>query len=279
MKKTLSLLIILITTTVYTQETNVQLNTNDNTSSFNVTKNSGTSVLKVDGSGKLTGDGSGLSNVKPLANYVGGNQNFQITANYGFYDNVREVSITVPGSGIVLATTAGTCDWESKNWDLVLMSIIGSHEGDPNSSWSTENIFYSYMTIVTDYNCPDSSDQYTSFSAHRGFTLHSGGTYKFILWANKYSSSAKVELKDVNLSVMYFPTGGTSASAMASVSPKVTMPAQERVEGSVDGISPPPKLKKISHLIERDEKIEKLENEMSELKKQMQQLILDRRKD
>ena len=147
----------------------------------------------------------------PMANFEGGNQRFQITANYGSYNNVRTVTLTVPGPGKVIAHASGYVDWESKGWDLLLASIL--RNADPNTSWQAENEWYSYLTIVTDYNCADSSDQYTSFNSHRGFNVNAG-THTFTLWANKYSSASKTEVGDVNLSVTYFPTGSTILNSM-----------------------------------------------------------------
>ena len=98
-----------------TLEKNIPLNTNDATSSLNITKNNGASVMKVDGTGRITGDGSGLSNVKPLLNYVGGDQRYQITANYGTYNNVRSVTMTAPSNGVCFVMASGYVDWESIN--------------------------------------------------------------------------------------------------------------------------------------------------------------------
>lgn len=190
-------------------EKRIHLNTNDNTSSFNITKDNDTNVFKVDASGRITGDGSALSNVKPLINYIGGNQRYQITSNYGSYNNVRSVTLTVPSSGVCFVMASGYVDWESINWDVILLGILCDQ--DPNNSWNAENEWYSYLNILTDYNCADSSDQYTSFSQHRCIPVGQG-THTFYLWANKYSTSSKVEVGDVNLSVMFFPTGGIGKS-------------------------------------------------------------------
>ena len=190
-------------------EKTIQLNTNDETSSFGITKNNGTSVLKVDGSGRITGDGSGLSNVKPLIGYIGGNQRYQITANYGSFNDVRSVTIEVPSDGICFAMASGYVDWESTGWDLLLAAILCDQ--DPNLSWQAESEWYDYLNILTDYNCADSSDQYTSFAQHRCIPV-SAGTHTFYLWANKYISSSRTEVGDVNLSVMFFPTGGVGDS-------------------------------------------------------------------
>jgi hypothetical protein len=160
------------------------------------------------------GDGSQLSNVKPVAAYSGGNMRYQITANYGTYNRVKTVTITVPAAGICIVFASGYVDWESTGWDLLLSGILMSN---PNTSWPAESEWYSYLNILTDYNCADSSDQYTSFSQHRGFTVYSGGTYTFNLWANKYSSASITEVGDVNMSVMYFPTGGTPAAVRQKV--------------------------------------------------------------
>jgi len=197
-----------------TYEKNIHLNTNDATSSLNITKNNGASVLKVDGTGRITGDGSGLSNVKPLINYTGGDHRYQITANYGSYNNVRSVTMTAPSSGVCFVIASGYVDWESTGWDLLLAGILCDQ--DPNSSWNAENEWYDYLNIITDYNCTDSSDQYTSFSQHRCIPV-SAGTHTFYLWANKYSAAAKTEVADVNISVMFFPTGGTGKSSKDSM--------------------------------------------------------------
>jgi len=216
-----------------TNNKTIQLNTNDNTSSLNITKNNGTSVFKTDGSGKITGDGSGLSNVKPLINYVGGDQRYQITANYGSYNNVRSVTMTAPSSGVCFVMASGYVDWESINWDVLLLGILCNQ--DPNISWIAEDEWYYYLNILTDYNCADSSDQYTSFAQHRCIPV-SAGTHTFYLWANKHSASSKVEVADVNLSVMFFPTGGTGKSSNdAMLKEDDPVIKEERVPNTVAG--------------------------------------------
>ncbi|MFC2082102.1 hypothetical protein ACFLQT_00065 [Bacteroidota bacterium] len=226
---------ILIAGVTFAQETTLKLPTNDNTSSFNVTKNNGTSVLKVDGSGRMTGDGSGLSNLKSLLNSIGGDQRFQITANYGSYNNVRSVTLTVPSNGSCLAMASGYVDWESIGWDVLLMGIL--MDQDPNTSWDAEDEWYDYLNILTDYNCPDSSDQYTSFAQHRVIPV-SAGTHTFYLWANKHSAASITEVADVNLTVAFFPSGGTGGAAMNIASTYLEESDNERINGSVDGNSP-----------------------------------------
>ncbi|MBI9055921.1 MAG: hypothetical protein JEY96_19020 [Bacteroidales bacterium] len=216
-----------------TLEKNIQLNTNDATSSVNITKNNGTSVLKVDGTGRITGDGSGLSNVKPLLNYTGGDQRYQITANYGSYNNVRSVTMTAPSSGVCFVMASGYADWESIGWDLLLSAILCDQ--DPNSSLGAEDEWYDYLNILTDYNCVDSSDQYTSFSQHRCIPV-SPGTHTFYLWANKHSAAAKTEVADVNISVMFFPTGGTGKSSNdAMIKEEEPTVVKERIPNTVTG--------------------------------------------
>ena len=143
----------------------------------------------------------------PMATFIGGNQRMQITANYGSWQAIRTLTMTLPASGTVIVTASGYVDWESKGWDLLLAGILCDE--DPNSSWAAENHWYSYLNILTDYNCPDSSDQYTSFTNHRGFTV-GAGTHTFYLWANKYASSSKTEVGDVNMSAIYIPSGTTA---------------------------------------------------------------------
>jgi hypothetical protein len=209
--------------TLSAQETTLSLPTNDNTSSFNITKDNGTSIFKVDGSGRITGDGSGLSNTKPLINYIQGNQMFHITKNYGHYDNVRQVTLTVPGPGIVWATVTGYIRWESTGWDVFLGSILADFEGDPNDSWIAEDTWYYHLLIATDYACADSSDQYTTLALQRCIPVNAG-THTFTFWANKYTSSAKVRLDDVCMVTAYFPTAGTGKEAIREEKPLLPGP-------------------------------------------------------
>ena len=279
------ILIILLTISIKAQETKLELPTNDNTSSFNVTKNNGTSVFKVDGSGRMTGDGSGLSNVKPLANTTGGNQLCQITKNYAWYQNVRSVTLTTPSSGKCFVIASGYIRWESKGWDLLLSSIL--RNSDPNESWDDENEFFRYLNLSTDYNCADSSDQYVGFSQHRCFNVGSG-TQTFTLWANKYSSSAKVRVDDVNISVIYIPTAGTGSANLSITStelPENETPATREeleqrksalkatLDGTIYGRSPDKPLEKEKLGVDTQQKINELENEVAELKRNINLLL------
>lgn len=199
-----------------TNQKQIRLNTNDMNSSFEITKNNGSSVFKANGAGQLSGDGSGLKNVKSLINYVGGDQRFQITANYGSFNNVRQVTLSVPANGVCFVMASGYVDWESTGWDLYLGGIL--MDQDPNSSWSAENEWYNYLNIITDYNCADSSDQYTSFAQHRSIPV-TAGTHTFYLWVNKYSSASLTEVGDVNMTVIYIPTGGSGAAPQMAALP------------------------------------------------------------
>ena len=193
--------------------TAVKLPTNDSNSSLKVTKANGAEVFKVDGTGRMTGDGSGLSNVKSQLKTIGGDQRHQVISNYGEYDNVRTVSFTAPSRGSCFVMASGYIDWESKGWDLCLSGIL--MDRNPNSSWSAENEWYSYLCITTDLNCTDSSDQYTNFSQHRSISV-TPGTHSFTLWVNKFTSSSKTEVADVNLTVLFFPDDGTGAPILGN---------------------------------------------------------------
>jgi hypothetical protein len=180
--------------------------------------------LEVNGQVKITGGSPGGGKLlqsdadglaiwqtvnRPVANYIWGNMDEPVTANYGNYQEMKSVSITVPGPGIILVSATGTASFESANWDLVLTGICGNHEGpysgDPNNSWTAEDHFWDSMCIVTDMNCTDPSDQYASFANQRGFYVNSAGTYTFRLWAQKYSTSAVTALQDIVMLARYYP--------------------------------------------------------------------------
>ena len=191
----------------------LRLPTNDDNSNLKVANSDGKVVFGVDGSGMMYGDGSGLSNVRPLMKSAGGNSLTQITANYAWYQNVKSVTLETPCSGKCFVMASGYARWESKGWDLYLASIL--RNADPNESWDAENEFFHNLNLATDYNCADSSDQYASFAQHRCFNV-GAGTQTFTLWANKYSSSSKVRLDDVNITVLFFPTSGTGGGTLKS---------------------------------------------------------------
>jgi len=237
----------------------ISLNTADNSSSFKVNDNTNSTILKVRADGNIgirednpssaldvdgtvtalqyKGDGSQLANVKPIANFTGGEQNLQLTTNMQSWQVAREVSLTVPARGYIFVIASGYADWESTGWDLVWGAIIASYEGDPNYDYVAYESLRKYMFIETDYNCADSSDQYSTFTTHRGVHVSSGGTYTFKLWAGKYNSSGKTELHDIQMSAMYFPTGSVSVPNPMQLTAKETPEtsiSKKRITGNLD---------------------------------------------
>ncbi len=254
----------------------IKLNTNDQNSSFEIQKSNGTKVLKVNGIGQMAGDGSGLSNVKSLINIASGDHSCQIYSNYGSYDEVRAVSLSIPSNGICFVITSGFVDWESKNWDLVITSIL--MDQDPNTSGSAENDFFNYTSIITDYNCTDSSDQYTSYAQHRSIPV-SAGNHTFKLWANKYTSSAKVRLVDIQMTVIFIPTSG---SGVAPKLPPITKNELElkseslkkRIEKSISGDSPPHQNDSLQeHIKSQEINIRELQEKYKTLEDKLNNLI------
>ena len=200
------------TSNSFSQETTIKLPTTDDTSSFNVTAGNDATVLKaeangnVDISGTMTattyvGDGSNLANVRPVAAYSGGNFDMELTSTEQV---VKYVQFTVPAQGIIIVNVSGYARWGSTDDDVYRLSITTGTSHD-----------YSCLMLATDYACPDSSDQYTSISLTRGYTVGSGGTYRYNLigdnptFASGFGNSI-VRLGDINMTAMYFPTGGTN---------------------------------------------------------------------
>jgi hypothetical protein len=162
------------------------------------------------GDGKLlTSDADGLAvwetRHQPRAAYAWGDLDFEVTGTGHNYNKAKSVSITVPAAGTILSTASGYVSWESANWDVLLAGIVGNWEGDPNSDWTAEVNWHQNRTIITDYNCTDATEQYTSWSVQRGFTVSSAGTYTISLWVEKWSSSAVVRVGDITMSAEYFP--------------------------------------------------------------------------
>ena len=264
--------------TMLAQETTIQLPTNDNTSSFNITKQNGTDLFSVDASGRMSGDGSGLSNVKPVVAYAQGNQSviFHEGAIPGLnlYEAqiMREVTIDCPGPGIIIAQASGYCDWESTNEDLVRIWFHPHPTVSPTGSWETPD--FHNLRIVSDYQCADSSDQYTSWSITKTYTVSSQQSYTVKICADKPFSYSKVLIGDVVLQLMYFPTGGTGSSQVRIASSDLSDHTTQShySENSIDG-SRPIMNTNASAPDSDQERIEKLENEVNVLKQQLQRLL------
>jgi hypothetical protein len=260
----------------YAQETTLRLPTSDNTSSFNVTKENNTSIFKVDGSGRMTGDGSGLSNVRPAVSYIQGNQSVYfhegMIPGLNLYEAqiMREVTINCPGPGIILAQAGGYLDWESADEDLVRI-WFHPHPGVSPDSWETPD--FHNLLIVSDYQCADSSDQYTSWSHSKVYTVSSAGSFTVRCCGDKPFTSSKVLVGDVRMQLLFFPTGGTGGISFKIAASDIPeeIKSDPVVTNSIDGSGPlnhkeEPVLNDASRII-------KLENEIEVLKQKINALL------
>ncbi len=267
--------ILLISALSLAQETTVQLPTNDPNSSFNITKNNGTSVFKVEGDGRMSGDGSGLSNVKPVVAYAQGNQSviFHEGAIPGLnlYEAqiMREVTISCPGPGIIFAQASGYCDWESIREDLARIWFHPHPTVTPTDSWETPD--FHNLRIVSDYECADSSDQFTSWSITKTYTVGSAQDYTVKICADKPFSYSKFLIGDVVLQLMFFPTGGTGPSQFKFASSEITEDMSSFSANSLDGSFTAPTDEK--EATSDKERISKLESELEILNQKLDRLL------
>lgn len=254
--------------------TTLKLATNDNTSKLDITKNNGTSVLKVAGNGAIVGDGSGLSFVKSISNYIQGNQSVYfhegMIPGLNLYEaqKMRELTISCPGPGIIIAQASGYCDWESKDEDLVRIWLYPHPTVSPTSSWETPD--FHNLRIVSDYQCADSSDQYTSWSISKTYTVSSAQNYTVSVCADKPFTSSKVLIGDVVLQLMFFPTGGVGPSAKI-VSTNDNAGNSNININTMDGANNAPRLE-TGNTISAEKEIEILTKELSELKERLAKL-------
>jgi len=212
----------------FSEETAITLPTNDDTSSFNVKKNDGTDVFKVDGSGRMTGDGSGLSNVRPIIVFSNGDDglsqhNISQATPYFVYQGrgfvflegyisglnlyeaqiMKELTINCPGPGTILAQATGYADWRSVDEDLVRIWFYPHPSVTPTSSWETPD-FHNLM-VVSDYQCADRSDQYTSWSISRCYTVSSAQVFTVRICADKPFTESAFVISDIDFQLMFFP--------------------------------------------------------------------------
>ncbi len=188
----------------------LNLPTSDDNSSLKIKNSNGNVVFGVDGRGLMNGDGSGLSNVKPIIGYSGGDYRMQVTSTDPYNPTLlKSVSLIVNGPGTIIVQATGYADWESINCDYYRMSVVPSTIATGTVSFGDN--YFNYLMIDTDKGCADSSDQYSPFAYSRCFTVNSPGTYQYNLWADRVFTSSLVEMGDINMQAMYFPTGGTGS--------------------------------------------------------------------
>jgi len=213
----------------FSDETAVTLPTNDDTSSFNVKKNDGTDVFKVDGSGRMTGDGSGLSNVRPIIVFSNGDDGaphhsiFQTTPPYFTYQGrgfvflegyipglnlyeaqiMKELTINCPGPGTILAQATGYADWRSTDEDLIRIWFYPHPSVSPTGDWETPD--FHNLVIVSDYQCADRTDQYTSWSISRCYTVAGPQAFTVRICADKPWTSSAFVISDIDFQLMFFP--------------------------------------------------------------------------
>ncbi len=265
--------ILLLSLPIMGQETTLTLPTNDNTSNFNITKQNGTSVLKIDGSGKISGDGSGLSNVKPVAAYAEGNLSVYfhegMIPGLNLYEAqiMREVTINCPGPGIIFAQASGYCDWESPDEDLARIWFHPHPTISPTGDWETPD--FHNLRIVSDYQCTDSSDQYTSWSITKTYTVGSVQNYTVKICADKPFTSSKFLIGDVSLQLLFIPTGGTGEANLSIATSEIrgTYVNESGINQGIDG-SPAT----FSGENEKD-RISILEDEIKALKEKLNRIL------
>ncbi|MBN1397179.1 MAG: hypothetical protein JXA06_04020 [Bacteroidetes bacterium] len=260
----------------YSQETTLRLPTSDNTSGFNVTKEDNTSVFKVDGSGRMSGDGSGLSNVRAGVKYIQGNQSVYfhegMIPGLNLYEAqiMREVTINCPGPGIILAMAGGYLDWESADEDLVRIWFHPHPTVSPDN-WETPD--FHNLIIVSDYQCADSSDQYTSWSHSKVYTVSGAGNFTVRCCGDKPFTTSKVLVGDVRMQLMFFPTGGTGWASFRIATSDIPedIKSDPVNANTIDGSSPLNRQDKPA--INDASRINKLENEIEVLKQKINALL------
>lgn len=235
----------------HAQSTMVVLPTNDDTSAFEVKNEDGTIVLEAKADGNVTvngtmsaqeievtsdatidgdtaiagnatvdgsvsaatfiGDGSTLSNVRPIVAYVGGNMNIELTTSDQV---VKYVEISVPSAGKIIVNAVCCAEFKSAEKEMYRASITTGTSLD-----------YSYLMAGSQLADPDAHDHAESFGAVRGYTVSSPGTYRYNFVANK--AYGDISFRDVSMTATFYPTSGAGAS-------KIVLPedAQPAVGGS-----------------------------------------------
>lgn len=206
-----------------TDAKDIHLNTSDANSSLAVTNSTDNVVFKVDGSGKMTGDGSGLSYVRPVVAYAGGNMDLAITSYNPYIPTlVKAVTITVEGPGVIIVQATGYIQWKSTSDDYCRMSVISSDIATNTASFGSN--YFSYLMLSGDHNLTDSIDEYNNFAYSRTFTVSAAGTYTYNLWADKAYERCIIQIADVNMQAMFFPTGGTGKAMEGTKAEEVEAP-------------------------------------------------------
>lgn len=193
------------------EQKNIQLNADNTSSSFGITNSSGSNVFKVDGSGKMTGDGSGLANTRSLIAFAQGNQEvfFEEGLIPGLNANeaqiLREVTINCPGPGIVIAQATGYCKWQSENKDLARIWFFP--QNSYSYDWQTPD--YNHLAILDDHGCTSIDDIYSNWGHSKVYIIENAQAFTVKIAADKFLTDSKFSISDVNMQLIFIPTGGT----------------------------------------------------------------------
>jgi hypothetical protein len=196
-----------------------------------VKKNNGTDVFKVDGSGQMTGDGRGLSNVRPIVVFSNGDAGVAEVSNFGcaiagvypisqhraflfqegcipglnLYEAqiMKELTINCPGPGTIVAQASGYIQWISDQEDLARIWFFPHPSVSPTSSWETPD--FHNLRIISDCHCSDKSDQYTTWSISRCYTVSSAQNFTVRICADKPFTESALLISDIDMQLMFFP--------------------------------------------------------------------------
>ena len=123
---------------------------------------------------------------------------------------VKFVDIEVPGPGKILVFASGYAEMKSTGTDRFRAAIM-RHD---SSSYDVGNSLFideynAHSVIVTDCKATGTSGQYTSWTTQRGFTLSTGGTYRYRLWADNSSDDgfigSTVSVHNIDMVARYYP--------------------------------------------------------------------------
>jgi hypothetical protein len=170
----------------------------------------------------LASDANGLASWNtlnmPKITYIQGNQDVPFVddlvpgLNYYEAQIIRELTISVPGPGIILAQATGYVRYnyndsvnDNDNRDVLRYWFYPHPTVIPINDWETPD-FHNLGLVAQEADNPNDFDRFQPISLSKVYTVTSAQDFTVRFCADKPISGTKLIVSDVAMQVIYFPT-------------------------------------------------------------------------
>lgn len=122
---------------------------------------------------------------------------------------IKYVDIQVPGPGKVLVFASGYAEMKSSGTDRFRAAIMRHDTSAYEVYTPFKDEYNAHSVAVTDCQAPGTTGHYTPWAMQRGFTISTGGSYRYRLWADNSSddgfSGSTVSVRNIDMVARYYP--------------------------------------------------------------------------